>query len=259
MAYGVIAWNGRAWSDTGFPESEDQLSGLDCVNASWCMAVSDPGQDIGNGGQAQSVIWDGHTWTTQDIGALSVPGDTPFSLSCPTTTFCMTTTNTEGEIMDSALSATQDNVSYRWNGTTWTEVTWPAQSVSVWSLSCSSPTSCVQLASPNQGTSGYGQGDVAFTWNGNTWSERSAPLPGSIAAVAMSCNTSGICLATGNQTEVGDAVGTSAPTVVDMWDGWQWQAVPWPSDAADAILSGVSCTNSSICAVAGPVAATLPI
>lgn len=113
FGYGVIEWSGSAWKNTSFPDPTDQLAGLQCVSARWCMAVIDPGQDMTNGGRAMSAVWNGHSWTTQNIGTLDVPGDTPLALSCPTTTFCMTTTNAYGEIMDSALSPTQENASYQ--------------------------------------------------------------------------------------------------------------------------------------------------
>lgn len=255
--YGVLLWNGTAWTDTGFPDQGSQLNGVDCVTSQWCMTITDPGQDIADGGAVESAIWDGNRWTFDTLTGLTVPGTTPFSLACPTTSFCVTTSNINGEIMDSGIQASQDNVSYVWNGTSWSRTAWPTQSVAVGSLSCSSPTICLQLASPNDGTPGYGEGDVAFTWNGNAWSENPSPIPGQMTSTAISCTSSGACLAVGNRYAPGAPFGSPAPTVVDLWDGWQWLTIPWPAGVGDANLSGASCSETDLCGVAGDVAGTV--
>lgn len=250
LVYGASEWNGSTWRGMGFPDPGDQLTGLDCVTAQWCMAVIDPGQDIGNSGKVMSAIWNGQSWAIDSIGNLTVPGDTPFSLSCPTTTFCMTTSNLYGLLTDSSLSSTQQNVSYRWNGSTWSEVSWPTQAVAVNSLSCPTTTFCIQLATPNTGTPGAGDGDVQFTWNGSDWSEDATPLPGPISTYSLDCASTSLCMAVGGDTD-GPPItpyGPRPPTV-DVWDGWKWLTIQWPSTAPDAVLDAVSCAPAGSCGV----------
>lgn len=51
------------------------------------------------------------SWQLRPISGLTSAGLTSFSLSCASTSFCMTTTNLDGENMDSGIQPTQDNVS----------------------------------------------------------------------------------------------------------------------------------------------------
>lgn len=253
--YGAVEWNGSAWEDTGFQYTQDQLNGLDCVTRHWCMAVIDPGQDVAGSGQAMSAVWNGKIWTTERIGSLDVPGFTTFALSCPTDSFCMTTTNAYGEIMDSADSPTQENSSYEWNGSTWNEVSWPTQAVGVDSLSCATSTFCIQLATPNEGTSGYKGGDVQFNWNGKEWSKNLTPLPGQLASSALSCVSSSLCVAVGGETNGPPILPEgSGPPVADFWDGESWHQMQWPSVASGAALADVSCGSSGECGTVGSVA-----
>jgi hypothetical protein len=249
----VYAWNGSTWSITGFPLEEDGVAALDCVTVNFCVALADPDQDVANGGAVTGALWNGSSWGMTDIPGLTVPGTTPLALSCPTTRFCMMVTNENGPIMDSALQPTQDDVSYDWNGSQWSKVTWPDQTVSVNIVSCSSPNSCLATASPPGSPTGATQtsGDDWFRWNGSDWTEQSGSLPGELAASSLSCPTSSMCMAVGSPADITTA--PSPPGFADLWNGQSWVGANLTSTAAES-FTGVSCLSSVFCGVVGPAA-----
>jgi hypothetical protein len=166
----------------------------------------------------------------------------------------MTTTDLDGQNMDSSLQQTQDNVSYVFDGSGWNRVTWPNQSVSLGALSCPTKTSCVQSADANYGTPGYDGGGVTFVWNGSSWSENSNPIAGGLALASISCTASTFCVGVGAPAapaydSSGNYIGPAA--FLDgaaLWTGTTWDQTPSPSPG-DEDLSGVSCTTSECTAV----------
>lgn len=202
-----------------------------------------------------AALWNGSAWQLTPISGLTSPGGGPsFSLSCASTTFCMTTTNLDGEIMDSAIQATQDNVSYVFDGSGWHQVTWSNQAVSVGALSCPTDTSCVQMADPNYGTAGYGGGEVTFLWNGSSWSEDSNPVADGLTFASISCAARTLCVGVGSPAtpaydDGGNYVGPPASSDgAAVWTGATWDPTPTPSPG-DQELSGVSCTSNRCSAV----------
>lgn len=237
----VIEWDGSSWSNTNFPLPLDEVSALDCVRGQWCMTVAGPNSPVAQSGRVVSALWNGSSWMTYKVGALTVPGTTPFSLSCPTTSLCMTTADVEGAIMDSSLQSTQQNVSYEWNGSAWNPVSWPDQAVTVDALSCPFANLCIQLAGPNDGTTGSGEGDVTFTWRGGGWVENATPpLPGSLSADALSCTSATFCLAFGLPPGAENSV-PFLPDSAVLWDGHSWSATTLPNSGGEPYLTGVSC------------------
>ena len=191
------------------------------------------------------------------LGTGTGVGAATFSLSCPTTTFCMATTilNAGGdgyaeewlngqwlapmELNDSyeSLSAptaqiscgsptscvivTEVGQSIVWNGTSWST---PSQieTGSITAISCASSTFCVAV-DPR----GY-----ALQWNGSTWSSR---RPSTTALDAVSCPTSTFC----------EAVTPNG--YLTTWNGTSWSALSQLDATAAAGVSTVSCANSSFC------------
>jgi hypothetical protein len=247
--YGVIEWNGSSWSNVNYPLPADQVTALDCQNTHWCMAMAAPGQCIGCGGQPESVLWNGSSWTTSDVGTQTVPGTTEFGMSCSSTSQCMTTSDVDGPIMGSGTAATQQNVSYEWDGSAWNPVPWPDDEVSVASLSCPSMNLCYQVASPNDGTPGSGEGDVTFTWRGSGWTEDSTPLPGGLGTESLSCTSATFCMALGDPV----SGGTTSPNGADVWNGYDWTATTFPSTGDDS-FAAVSCV-ARYCLAAGYLSA----
>jgi hypothetical protein len=243
-------WNGQSWSGTNFPGTNASASGIDCITTHWCMAILVPGQCVACGGQVSAALWNGSSWGLTPISGLtSAPGLTTFSLSCASTSFCMTTTDLDGQDMDSALQPMQDNVSYAFDGSGWHQVAWPDQSVSVGALACPSATSCVQMADANYGTPGYGGGEVTFLWNGSSWTKDSNPVAGGLAFASISCTSNTFCVGVGAPSSPAyDSGGnyiapTSFPDGAAVWNGATWEATP-PPNPGDQELSGVSCTSN---------------
>ena len=251
----VELWNGQSWSNTNFPGTDASASGIDCITTRWCMSILQPGQCVACGGQVSAALWNGSSWQLTPISGLTSPGGGPsFSLSCASTSFCMTTTSLDGEDMDSAIQPTQNNVSYVFDGSGWHQVTWPDQSVSVGTLACPTDTSCVQMADANYGTPGYGGGEVTFLWNGSSWSEDSNPVADGLTLASISCTASTFCVGVGSPAAPaydsgGNYVGPTAfPDGAAVWTGTTWHPMPTPSPG-DQELSGVSCTSNQCSAV----------
>jgi len=256
-------WNGKSWSDTNFPGTNASASGIDCVTMNWCMSILVPGQCVACGGPVSAALWNGSSWQLTPISGLTAPGLTAFSLSCASTSFCMTTTDLDGEDMDSALQSTEDNVSYVFDGSGWNQVAWPSQSVSVGALSCPTNTSCVQMADANYGTLGYGGGEVTLLWNGSSWSEDSNPVAGNQGFASISCVSNTFCVGVGAPSSPaydssGNYIGPTAfPDSAAVWTGTTWDPTPTPTPG-DQELSGVSCTINA-CIAVGSTTVDLPI
>jgi hypothetical protein len=259
-------WNGQNWSNTNFPGANASATGIDCVTTGWCMSILVPGSCVACGGQVSAALWNGSSWQLTPISGLTASGGNAFGLSCPSTSFCMTTTNLDGQNMDSGINPTQDNVSYVYDGAGWHQVPWSDQSVGVAALSCPSATSCVQMADANWGTPGYGGGEVTFLWNGSSWSEESSPVAGGLAFASISCTASTFCVgvgapdvpaydSSGNYIEVQPSSYPNAAAAI--WNGTTWVQTPTPS-LGDQRFSGVSCTSDQ-CAAVGSTTAELTI
>ncbi len=99
----VLTWNGAAWSRdgseslsvpeppaTGFSGGADQLNGVSCAAADYCVAVGSI--ELGTSTyQNVIVVWNGASWSVDRPAALSAPGSQSNyldSVSCPSVTFC---------------------------------------------------------------------------------------------------------------------------------------------------------------------------
>ncbi len=235
----ALEWNGSSWStpqavSTGFYN-------ISCASANFCVA--DAGSDV--------YTWNGSSWS-QPQSVDSSSGGFIFSISCPTTSFCVAG-DSNGNVFDwngSSWSQPQaidpsgggiygvscpttsfcamvdkDGNAFIWNGSSWS--TPKSLSSALSGVSCASATFCV--ATSTQSSSG-----VVYTWNGSSWSGASTVDSNAGNYMTVSCATASFCA-------IGDANGN-----VLTWNGSSW-STPQSVDPNGGGFSSISCTASDYC------------
>jgi len=197
-------WNGTTLTTTTAATPTPNTTGLsatgmDCVSASWCIAVG--GTEIPSpAGSSFSELWNGTAWTL-----LATPQPSPglgsqlSSVSCAGVAFCQAVgqTNLTGPLTQNLIES--------WNGTQWAlTATVPDTSATadntLTGVDCFSATTCSAVGSA-VATSGPSPATLALTWNGTTWSiVPNTPSQGTVQTTlaAESCVTDWSCVAVGN-------------------------------------------------------------
>jgi hypothetical protein len=225
---------GQAWRDHVIVEAGINLLGVTCSAASLCLATGTQSQ--ANQATSQARIYrsvnEGATWTLStvppQVGGIG-------SVACPTPTTCIgvgsallvsandgstwTVTGATGGFQDltsiacSSVSTCiavgpnpegQDNhalgadaVLTTNGGLSFTAVTFPAYSASLFEVSCSSVSTCI--ASGAEGTGQSAAAFVASSDGGVTWSTATPP-PGISAIAGISCPSAASCVMVGQST-----------------------------------------------------------
>jgi hypothetical protein len=226
----VETWNGTKWTVVPTPslgvDQADDLYGVSCKNAKWCMAVGWWTIDPEN---ALAMLWTGRTWTQETVPNTNSTDDNDLNaISCVTTSFCIAVGDTSAG----------DQLIDRWNGTSWSIVS-SAANYALNGVRCRSTTFCMAVGA-------QGGGDTLVEkWNGATWSVMSSPnVSGSSGNFlqSVSCTGTTFCMAAGY--DLGS--GTTEFTLTEVWTGGAWSIVPSinPSSSYD-LISSVSCTTAS--------------
>lgn len=190
------------------------------------------------------------------------------ALSCPTSKFCIAVGSSPG-----ADSASGDPIAETWNGSSWSERLIPGPRGGIGSglngVACSSGSECMAVGEHNTVVQGLVTSTaLAMRWDGSRWTIEPTPNPPSVPGsgtgttvpgstgnaeqpqsdqlVAVSCPSSGNCVAVGNVFP-----GASDGTFAEHWDGNAWSLEPTPDPATVAQFSGVSCGGPSSCVAVG--------
>jgi hypothetical protein len=281
------AWNGSSWAlqHAATPRSatENGLSDVSCVSASFCMAVG-AHQDSAGGEANLAEIWNGTSWqitATPNIKAQS--GTTAYndllSVSCVSASFC----EAVGTGPNGADAA-------QWNGTSWTLQARPGEDVSPQVVSCATADFCMSVDgftnvdiwdgsswSADSTVTGFSyvgsvsclsasfcevtgegpSGENAAAWNGTSWTAQATPGPASNSLNSVSCTAADSCEAVGQllNTENDE----DAP-LAEAWNGSTWtiQSAPDPVTTQSSTLVAVSCTSASSCTAVGQYASPTP-
>ncbi|HVB91449.1 MAG TPA: hypothetical protein VND70_05045 [Acidimicrobiales bacterium] len=156
----VEQWNGTAWSivpspNTSSSESDD-LDGVSCVTASFCVAVGFA--DVATSGKYLNLVeqWNGSAWSIVNVpDANAAFGDDLIAVDCSGPTSCVaagyvnTIDNSDNTFVTEALT---------WNGSTWALVSVPepaatTQEDQVNALSCVPGAMCVGVGYATFGSS----------------------------------------------------------------------------------------------------------
>ncbi len=189
------------------------------------------------------------------------------AVSCPSTSFCLAV----GEYADTG--AFDQPVVDTMAGSTWTsaqgalpsdaatDTTTVHPNAWLYSVSCTSATSCVAVGS-YRNTSNDQNGFVA-TLSGTTWSAQAAPLPSNAIAsgsllVAVSCASATFCVGAGSYPDTSAGNPSNGWLVVDANGSLTGITAPQPAGAGDdadghqdSILSGVACPAATSCVATG--------
>jgi hypothetical protein len=267
--------SGAHFTTVPVPSGAPALSSVDCLNASFCVAVG--------GTQALVTSNGGTTWTL-----VSTPAALLTSVSCGTTSDCAAVGGGAGPTAsiystDGGLSwsdstvAPADSLGVACNptacvaagaapslstdgGNTWSTKTVGGGTDGYLSASCTvGGSTCLAIGTSN-GAPGPGDLGLSADW-GSTWTNESASLPSSTGtAQSVSCGSATDCVVLGPPaTADGAIVGASTAD-----SGTSWTAVTGPSGLDFALnppIPGLTCSGSSTCIVvaangSGPVAYT---
>ena len=141
---------------------------MDCVSASWCLAVGD--SDMQNkAGTSFSELWNGSAWVLQTTPQpATAVGSLLSSVSCAGVSFCQAV----GQV--NLAGPLSQNLIESWNGAQWTITanvpdTSATANQALKGVDCFSATTCSAVGSAAAAT-GPSPASLALTWNGTTWS-----------------------------------------------------------------------------------------
>ncbi len=212
---------------------QDNVSeSVSCTSSTFCLAVGPPPTQTTPPLQPQAQIWDGTSWTDQDLPV--VPGaavNQPTAVSCVTSSFCMVMS-----YGDSGAYADE------WNGTAWTMLSVEAPpdgtNALLGSVDCLSPTECQAV-----GQDYPVQTPLAERWDGSEWTIVPSQNAGSHESFhAVSCVAANDCWAVGEET---------LQPLTEHFDGSAWSIVATPLPDSTAYLISISCASSSFCEAVG--------
>lgn len=194
-------WNGSSWSLQGavapIPagstnnDADSELEGIDCVNATECVAVGRFENQPEDSWPSLAESWSGSGWTVEPTPHLGPDVYTweLSSVSCSAAAACTAV----GSYIDYGNPSVGGGVvAERWNGSSWTSeppVNPPSLFSEIRSVSCTATASCLAI--------GLGGGYESYVWNGTAWIEEELKvIAGGINAV--SCVSPTYCMAVGS-------------------------------------------------------------
>ncbi len=239
----AFTFNGKAWSkgvaidSTAGTNTNDQLASVSCASSSFCVAGDDlsdvytfNGSTWSAADQLNSSGSSGSSGSTGSTGSSVPSASVSFSVSCPTTSFCM---------------AVDGNVNfYTYNGTAWSQPQVINSSslnpTTIGEVSCASPTFCEAVYN-----------NKSVTYSGSGWS---SPLtlvlpPGSKSngnpeVSVVSCPTATFCA-------VGGTTGANV-AYLDTFNGTSWgKGLALSTTLGPQSFSALSCPTSSFCMAGG--------
>ena len=242
------SYDGTHWSVVASPDvvSADgwtignQLYGVSCVKASYCVAV---GYSQGSSGAAQTValLWNGKHWTLMTTPDEGTGDNILASVDCTSASNCVAVGSTD-TLADSLVET--------WNGTAWTMIPSPTPAgdgAYLAGVSCVDASSCMAVGNASTGGNSYVA--LAEVWDGTSWSVTPTPTvgTGSDFLYGVSCTSADACVAVG----VADPpdVGENWSMLSESWDGTSWSVIP--GYGTNQIGNGVSCTDATTCEEGG--------
>lgn len=251
-------WNGTRWriQPTILPSGAKSatLAGVSCASATACTAVGGTPGKTPDTSLSLAEAWNGTKWRVQ---ATPVPkGSTSnslFAVSCTSPDACTAVGNYRTAAGHTLAMAE------RWTGRSWRlqAVPKPASSAWFYGVSCATARACTAVG---YYTGTGGTRPLAEAWDGTRWHIQAVPLPRASAGssggmlAAVSCTSPRACTATGANFS------TTAPTLVERWNGKRWriQPAPYPADSNTSHqqpeLNAVSCTSATACTASGAYA-----
>jgi hypothetical protein len=183
----VQRWNGSSWSMLSVPKTLGGgpvfLTDVSCSSSSNCVAAG-----LANGSPAIER-WNGSTWTAEFVPMpAESSGGSLAGVSCTSSSACTVV----GSYYKSG--GTSKPMISRWNGSSWSLQTPPAEVGRLESVACASATECVAVAE--------GEPNTMIAWNGTTWAVEETKKAASEGARtgrgSVSCAAAESCVAVGS-------------------------------------------------------------
>jgi hypothetical protein len=253
-------WNGTAWSVQSTPTkgTDANLESVSCASASECVAS---GFYLPSAGKQAALVelWNGKEWKTLTTATLPKEDEQSWleSVSCPSSKHCTAI----GAVVTTLNGIVPLAESY--NGTTWTVQTTPTPEHSIEAqlsgVSCSATSACTAVGEYFNSTEKAYRALIE-RYNGTSWQLQESPSPvgkpapkeSHWALRAVSCPTSGSCVAVGSYAE--SASGTKR-LLGEEWNGSRWELAPPIDRTGTGVVSdearGVSCSAALTCTMAG--------
>jgi len=239
----IMTWNGATWSLDVVPDVSLRggLTGLSCPSISSCFAVGSTKATKNPTVLSKSVFmqWDGLSWVIQTTEAASLPS----SVSCASSTFCMTVGN--------------DALIQTWDGLNWTTVPTPnlnaSQTNMLFSVSCVSSAFCMAVGQTGVSSATSAIQTLALLWDGTSWTLSQSPNTAIDRGNYLSnvfCISTTNCLASGSG-QMGPVTAIAAYEQLVRWGGtnWSYAVQPGSEDLKDINLGGVACVLASWCMI----------
>jgi hypothetical protein len=229
--------------------SDSQLVSVSCATKTACVAVGSWDDSSGHSGTLVES-YNGHKWSL--IKTVAFAGDAELNgVSCVTATTPLLCTAV-GDI--SGGVDTKPLVEHA-NGSHWSIVSVPSvagsNAVSLQSVSCPEPTSCVSVGMALKGNGFRGISEIENLLHWTVEATPASPVPhGSVSLVGVSCPLSiNACRAVGESGRAGEQ------TLAETWNGSVWRVQTSADPSGLSELQGVSCvtvrTDGVGCTAAG--------
>jgi hypothetical protein len=235
----IEQWNGQTWSTIRSPNPgviSDQLSGVAAISANDVWAVGS--YDDGNGEYTLIEQWDGTNWNIisspnpNDVYNINLYGVTAVSADDIWAV---------GDYSDS--NGNYYTLIEQWNGTSWNIIPSPNSAYNTILTDVAAVSADDVWAVGDYSDSNGNYYTLIEQWNGTSWNTISSPNPNS-----YNSNLYSVTAVTATDVwAVGDYEDSNgiAYTLVEQWNGTNWNIVPSPNSAYNTILNGVTAVSAT--------------
>jgi hypothetical protein len=252
----VEVWTGREWrlQRSSVPDgtTDAQLSGVDCVSSSGCVAVGTVGGKSGND-RVLTQFWDGTAWKlVLPPRPRSMEDPTLYDVACTSVRACTAVGHFTYEL-GSLFGTLIAPLILRWNGAEWrferSANVGNSLDTELGAIACPSSQRCIAVGSKRH--SGGTYSTFAEIRDGARWHvQRTSDPKGAPDAELMdvACPSPYRCLAVGFYAQR-----SGSRPLVQSWDGAGWTIVPAPSPpgASSSVLTTIACDAPDRCLAAG--------
>jgi hypothetical protein len=247
----IASYDGRAWSllsSPNRPNVDNYLLGVDCADATHCVAVGRSFDQTTQTSRNLVLSWSGSTWTIDKTPDRPGVSNLLADVSCGDATHCVTvgyTIHTPDNVIQTLVVAR--------NGSTWKlqpSFNRPGASNVLRDVACTSATTCVAVGASDPGSGNFDEQSLIQTLSGGVWSL--APSPDRTGydnhLWAVSCSNATNCVAAGESQN-----GDKARTLIQTLSGGTWRLTsPSPYRGGTFnYLYGLSCPSRRSCVAAG--------
>jgi len=247
----IASYDGRAWTlvpSPNRPNVDNFLFGVDCVDATHCVAVGRSYDTPSQTSRSLVLSWSGSKWTIDKTPDRGHASNLLADVSCGDATHCMAV----GYTVDGTSGVLQTLVLAR-TGTTWalqTSFNRPGASNVLRDVACPTATTCTAVGASDPGTGPFDEQSLIETLGGGVWSLAASPDRTGYDnhLWGVSCSNASNCVAVGESQN-----GEKARTLIQTMSGGTWRLTsPSPYRGGTYnYLYGVSCPSRRACVAAG--------